>query len=173
MNNIDTDVKRRARLIDIENEIKEDEKAKDEARKNSSFTQVYSPGWMKLREIISNNPQAAKLFTLLAEEIDASCGAVICSQDFLAKRLGVSVRTVQRYLDYLEVVENVLVRIQMQGRVYAYALNPELVWRGYNTSKDYAAFVSKTLINKDDEINKRLKVLMTNYKQSEIDGAKK
>nr|AYU70467.1 helix-turn-helix domain-containing protein [Escherichia coli] len=28
-------------------------------------------------------------------------------------------------------------------------LDPHEVWKGYNTSKNYAAFVTKTLVNKD------------------------
>ena len=45
-----------------------------------------------------------------------------------------------------------LVRIPVAGKVCAYALDPHEVWKGYNTSKDYSAFVTKTLVNKDGEI---------------------
>ena len=45
-----------------------------------------------------------------------------------------------------------MVRIPVAGKVCAYALDPHEVWKGYNTSKDYSAFVAKTLVNKDGEI---------------------
>ncbi|MGS3113391.1 helix-turn-helix domain-containing protein, partial [Escherichia coli] len=37
-----------------------------------------------------------------------------------------------------------------------YALDPHEVWKGYNPSKDYSAFVTKTLVNKDREIKRRI-----------------
>ena len=47
-----------------------------------------------------------------------------------------------------------MVRIPVAGKVCAYALDPHEVWKGYNTSKDYSAFVTKTLVNKDGEIKR-------------------
>nr|AYU70354.1 helix-turn-helix domain-containing protein [Escherichia coli] len=38
--------------------------------------------------------------------------------------------------------KNALVRIPVAGKVCAYALDPHEVWKGYNTSKNYAAFVT-------------------------------
>ena len=38
----------------------------------------------------------------------------------------------------------------------AYALDPHEVWKGYNNSKEYAAFLTKTLVNKDGEIQRRI-----------------
>ncbi|MBE3060705.1 helix-turn-helix domain-containing protein, partial [Klebsiella pneumoniae] len=36
------------------------------------------------------------------------------------------------------------------------------VWKGYNTSNNYAAFVSKTLVNKDGDIQCRIMALFSN-----------
>ena len=72
----------------------------------------------------------------------------------LANQMGVSTRTIRRWLDYLE-EKGALVRI-VAGKVCAYALDPHEVWKGYNTSKDYSAFVTKTLVNKDGEIKRRI-----------------
>ena len=88
---------------------------------------------------------------IFAEHIDPTCGAVVCDQQFLANQMGVSTRTIRRWLDYLE-EKGALVRIPVAGKVCAYALDPHEVWKGYNTSKDYSAFVTKTLVNKDGEI---------------------
>lgn len=155
----------RQRLID--RAIAKEEQEREEARQNRNFIQVYNRGWDALRKIIDIDPGAAKLFALLAEHIDASCGAVICTQEFLAKHLDCSVRTIQRRCVALEGAE-ALTRIQVQGRVYAYALNPSLVWRGYNSSKPYAAFNTKMLIDKNGEVVRRLKVLA--LKQNPKDG---
>ena len=52
--------------------------------------------------------------------------------------------------------KNALVRIPVAGKVCAYALDPHEVWKGYNTSKDYSAFVTKTLVNNDGDIKRRI-----------------
>lgn len=157
----------RSRNLFLERQIAREEQEREEARQNKNFIQVYTRGWDALRKIIDIDPGAAKLFALLAEHIDASCGAVICTQEFLAKHLDCSVRTVQRRCVALEDAD-ALTRIQVQGRVYAYALNPRLVWRGYHTSKPYAAFNTKMLIDKNGEVIRRLKVLA--LKQNPKDG---
>ena len=38
-------------------------------------TQVYPLGWKRLRELFRKNPGAAELYSMLAENIDGSCGA--------------------------------------------------------------------------------------------------
>ena len=38
---------------------------------------------------------------------------------------------------------------------------PHEVWKGYNTSKDYSAFVTKTLVNKDGEIKRRIMAMFS------------
>nr|AYU70422.1 helix-turn-helix domain-containing protein [Escherichia coli] len=62
---------------------------------------------------------------------------------------------------YLE-SKNALVRIPVAGKVCAYALDPHEVWKGYNTSKNYAAFVTKTLVNKDGDIQRRIMAMFSN-----------
>ena len=59
---------------------------------------------------------AIGLYSFFAEHIDPTCGAVVCDQQFLANQMGVSTRTIRRWLDYLE----------EKGHE---------VWKGYNTSK--------------------------------------
>ena len=79
-------------------------------------------------------------------------------KQFLANQMGVSTRTIRRWLDYLE-EKGALVRIPVAGKVCA-ALDPHEVWKGYNTSKDYSAFV-KTLVNKDGEIKRRIMAMFS------------
>ncbi|WP_407706292.1 hypothetical protein [Aeromonas veronii] len=37
-----------------------------------------------------------------------------------------------------------------------YVTNPHEVWKGYDNAKEYAAFVTKTLVNKDGDIKRRI-----------------
>ncbi|EPC6834118.1 MULTISPECIES: HTH domain-containing protein [Enterobacteriaceae] len=110
---------------------------------------------LKPRELSKGNAGAAGLYAFFAEHIDPTCGAVVCDQQFLADHLEVSTRTIRNWLKYLE-TERALVRIPVAGRVCAYALDPHEVWKGYDNAKEYAAFVTKTLVNKDGDIKRRI-----------------
>ncbi|MBE3060534.1 helix-turn-helix domain-containing protein, partial [Klebsiella pneumoniae] len=68
---------------------------------------------------------------------------------------------IKRWLNYLE-TKNALVRIPVAGKVCASALDPHEVWKGYNTSKSYAAFVTKALVNKDGDIQRRIMAMFSN-----------
>lgn len=150
-----TDAERKIRMRDLELIEQQEAKEREEARKNSNFTQIYPMGWKRLIALAKGNETAFELYTFFAEHIDPSCGAVVCDQKFLADRMGVSTRTIQRYLTYLE-DNNAIVRIPVAGRVCAYALDPHEVWKGYDNAKEYAAFTTKTLVNKDGEIQRRI-----------------
>ena len=54
-----------------------------------------------------------------------------------------------------------LVRIPVAGKVCAYALDLTKSGRDINTSKDYSAFVTKTLVNKDGEIKRRIMAMFS------------
>ena len=85
-------------------------------------------------ELAKGNQGAFGLYSFFAQHIDGSCGAVVADQSFLAAQFNVSTRTIIRWINYLE--ENC-----------AYALNPNEVWKGYGNTKEYAAFITKTLVN--------------------------
>ena len=160
-NDFDMNIRKKDLLLIKENE----EKDLEEKRKNKGFTQIYPKGWRRIREILKKNPQAAGLYSLFAENIDPSCGAVLADQKFLAEQMGVTTRTIQRWLNFLE-EEKAVIRIPVAGKVCAYALDPHEVWKGYNTGKEYAAFLTKTLINKDGEIQRRI---MSMFSPEEMD----
>lgn len=150
-----TEAQRRERQLELQMQDEKEAKEREEARKNKGFTQVYPMGWNRLIKLAQNAPNAFKLYTFFAEHIDPTCGAVVCDQQFLADQMNVDRRTISRWLKLLE--ENqALVRIPVAGRVCAYALNPHEVWKGYDSSKEYAAFVTKTLVNKDGDIKRRI-----------------
>ncbi|MWT91461.1 helix-turn-helix domain-containing protein, partial [Escherichia coli] len=64
-------------------------------------------------------------------------------------------RTIRNWVSFLE-ENNCLVKITIAGKTSAYALDPAEVWKGYNTSKPYEAFVTKTLVNSEVVIKRRL-----------------
>ncbi|MDY9483186.1 helix-turn-helix domain-containing protein [Escherichia coli] len=157
---IGTEEQRKKRLKELEKLNKESE---SDPKNNGPFTQVYQNGWERIRELSKDKQGvvAIPLYSFLAEHIDPSCGAVVADQQFLADKLGVSRSTIKRWLNYLE-SKNALVRIPVAGKVCAYALDPHEVWKGYNTSKNYAAFVTKTLVNKDGDIQRRIMAMFSN-----------
>jgi len=150
------------RQKEINQETQKALKEHEEAKKNSRFTQVSPKGWERVRELLNDKQgiSALKLYSFLAEHIDPSCGAVVADQQFLADKMDVSRTTIIRWLNYLE-SKNALVRIPVAGKVCAYALDPSEVWKGYNTTKDYAAFVTKTLVNKDGDIKRRITAMFS------------
>ena len=126
-----------------------------ESKKNQNFTQVYPLGWKRLMELAKGNTAAFGFYTYLAQHIDGSCGAVLGDQEFFASEFGVTSRTIRNWVKYLEGM-GALVKIPVTGRVCAYALNPHEVWKGYDNAKPYAAFVTKTLVNKTGIYNAEL-----------------
>lgn len=162
-----TEAQRRVRQSDLERQEDQEARDREEARKNRGFTQVYSRGWRRIMELSKGNAGAAGLYAFFAEHIDPACGAVVCDQRFLADHMEVTTRTIRNWLNYLE-EERALVRIPVAGRVCAYALNPHEVWKGYNTGKNFAAFVTKTLVNKDGDIQRRIMSMFSPEKQAEL-----
>ena len=152
---VSTDNDRVKRKLDLSSQEADGNAKQKESRLNKGFTQTYPKGWRRIRELAKGNPGAVGLYSFFAENIDPSCGAVVADQQFLAEQMGVSRSTISRWLSYLE-AENALIRIPVAGKVCAYALDPLEVWKGYDNNKEYAAFLTKTLVNKDGDIQRRI-----------------
>jgi len=154
---------------DREEALKRAQKEENDRRENKGFTQVYAKGWDRLDALLQERPQAARMYAFLAKNIDPGCGAVVASQEVLAEHLGIAQITVRRLSKWLE-DRDALVRIRVGSGVYAYALDPEEVWKSYNGSKEYAAFVTKTLVKKSDkenaQVNRRLNMMMKETHQT-------
>jgi len=148
----------------------QDKKQERASRENSGFVQIYEPGWRKMDKLVQLSPAAARLYMLLARNIDGM-GAVVATQDVLGQMLGVSTKSIQRYSTLLE-REKALVRIPLQGGIYAYALDPEEVWRAYDKQKEWAAFNTKTLVRTGgpgaDVIRRKLQVMMRENQQFSV-----
>lgn len=143
-------------------EKRNEEKVEKVSRENRNFVQIYPRGWQRLMDLLETAPHAARLYVLLAGNIDGM-GAVVASQEVLADMLGVSKKSIQRYSAYLE-EKKALIRIPIQGGIYAYALSPEECWKAYDNQKEWAAFNTKTLVSGmgpgADIIRKKIKVMI-------------
>ncbi len=144
-------------------EFLRERKRENASRENRNFTQVYERGWIKLNTLLQVSPSAARFWVFLAEHIDTS-GALVATQATLARALGVtSTKTIQRWSETLENHRS-LVRIPLSGGVYAYALNPEEVWKAYDKDKEFAVFNTKTMVNTRGSgaarIRRKIKILM-------------
>ena len=136
-------------------------KAEELSRENRGFVQVYPQGWQRIRSLMSENPTAAKVYAVLAEHIDPSCGAVVVSQDVLAEMVGVSE-------DHQEgdsiprggagVGPHTGERIRLCLRT-----GPEEVWRAWDCQKEQAAFLTRTLVKKNGQnalVKRRLQMML-------------
>lgn len=137
--------------------LKEAENERKKKRRNTNFVQFYKDAFRK--RLMPKAQGSARLWLLLAEHIDPGVGAVVVQQQLLAELLQVDVRTIRRWEKELE-DDDGLVKIPVAGRLCAYALNPQEVWRGYDTAKPYAAFLTKTLVRKTEEIERRLTMML-------------
>lgn len=135
----------------------------DMARENRRFVQVYPKGWRRLQQLIRENPSAARLYALLAENIDPNGGVVVASQVVLAEMLGVTDRTIRTLTKTLE-EQSAIVRIRVGAGTYAYALDPDEIWKAWDVQKDYAVFRTRTLVAKSGEnatVKRRLQVMIS------------
>ncbi|MBA3116225.1 helix-turn-helix domain-containing protein [Salmonella enterica] len=161
-----TEKEREIRSRDLLENDKKLARERIEAEKNQNFTQVSPLGWKRLMELAKGNQGAFGLYSFLAQHIDGSCGAVVADQSFLASQFNVTTRTIIRWLNYLE-DNRAVVRIPVAGKVCAYALNPNEVWKGYGNTKEYAAFITKTLVNKDGDIQRRIMAMFSGTESSQ------
>ena len=87
--------------MNLHTEVREGSKERDAqrraelSRENKDFVQVYPKGWKRLQSLIQTNPSAARLYALIAENMDPKGGAVVASQTVLAEMLGVTDRTIR------------------------------------------------------------------------------
>jgi hypothetical protein len=161
---VDSPATRAARLAEFAAQDRQREAADEASRKgNRNFVQVYPKGWKRLQALIKTNPSAARVYAFLAEHCDGEAGAVVVSQDVIAHEIGVHKRTIIRLTKNLE-DEGAVLRIRVGTGVYAYALDPEEIWRSWDDKKDLAAFRTKTLVRKSDRANgqvrRKMKMMM-------------
>ena len=130
-------------------------------KKNVDFVQISRKNMAALRKMALENPTAMSLFMFLSQYMDYS-GAVICSQTVLQEALNKSRKSIYSAIKYLR--ENNFIEVLKSGTANVYALNYEVVWSSWNTSKKYAAFKGNILLSKTEnqDFEDRLKKIRRN-----------
>ena len=168
---ITTPEQRLMRFFELMEERKSEEDKYEKNKKNKHFVQLYSDGFKRIKSLIeAKQPTALKLYIFLGEHMEPGTGAVVASQKLLAEELKVSVRTIKTVSKYLEDI-GAIVRIRLgAGTVYAYCLDPNEIWKSWDTNKQYASFNTKTLARQKDNgnIKRRLTVMLKGKKASEV-----
>ena len=168
---VTTPEQRLMRFLELMEERKTEEEKSEKNKKNRHFVQFYSDGFERIKSLIeAKQPTALKLYIFLAEHIEPGTGAVVASQQLLAEELKVSVRTIKTVSKYLEDI-GAIIRIRLgAGTVYAYCLDPNEVWKSWDTSKKYASFNTKTLARQKDNgnIKRRLMVMLKSKEANEV-----
>jgi Helix-turn-helix domain len=168
-----TPEQRLTRFLGLMEERQREEEQSEKAKKNKNFVQFYPSGFERIKSLIeAKQPTALKLYLFFAEHMEPGTGAVVASQQLLADELEVSVRTIKTVSKYLEDL-GAIIRIRLgAGTVYAYCLDPNEVWKSWDTSKKYAAFNTKTLARQKDngDIKRRLMVMLKGKDPSDVES---
>lgn len=146
-------------FIDEEMKAQRDATNEKGRRGNKEFTQVYPSGWKRLRELMTQDRNAARLYAFFCEHIGPD-GTLCISRPTLAEALDIGERTVSRHVKTLEKLEAVF--ILKMGSANVYCLDPNEVWKSFDTAKPYAAFNTKTLVGKKENpfTKKRLTTIL-------------
>lgn len=116
-------------------------------RNNPRFVQMYEENIVYIRELIDKNPLAAKVFLFLSEKMD-KLNAVVCPTQVLCEVFGKSRQTLERSIRFLR--ENGYVYTTKAGQTNVYHLNKDLVWKSWNTNKEYCEFQGTILVAKSE-----------------------
>lgn len=145
----------------FQQKAKESDKEKKQRgrRENDKFTQIYEAGWQRLQTLIKAEPQAARLYAFLAENMGPD-GTICASRPTIAEALDMGTRTVSRHVKTLEKLEAIIVL--KLGTANVYCLDPREVWKSFDNAKPYAAFNTKTLVGKTENpyVKRRLATLL-------------
>jgi len=136
--------------------------------KNYGFAQVYHQGWNAMKRLLAAKQTTALYLYLFLAENSGAEGILLTTNDVLAEELNRSTRTIMRAAKKLE-EDGHLVRIRV-GNATAFALNPEEIWRSFDSSKRYAAFNTKTLASMatNKAVKKKLSMMLKiNEKKSD------
>lgn len=138
---------------------KDSEKKQRGRRENGNFTQIYEAGWQRLQSLIRMEPQAARLYAFLAENMGPD-GTICASRPTIAEALEMGTRTVSRHVKTLEDMGAIIVL--KLGTANVYCLDPKEVWKSFDNAKPYAAFNTRTLVGKSENpfVKRRLATLL-------------
>jgi DNA-binding transcriptional regulator YhcF (GntR family) len=147
------DIKSRQQQLDDE------QKALENAKKNHDFVQFTRKGLLKLSRI--NNLLSHQIFLFISKEMDRE-NKVILSQQTLAEIFDVSRQSINTAIKELE--KNEMLSIYKVGSTNVYCLNANIVWTTYRDKIELAKFKANVIISKSEQ-EKIKKIKSQNLKQ--------
>jgi len=99
--------------------------------------------------LITKNPQAAKVFFFLVENMD-SFNALVISQKSLSEALKMGRTNLWKATKYLR--EQKYLEMYKSGSTNIYCINCQLVWQQSHTRKQFAKFSANVYISDSEQI---------------------
>ena len=97
------------------------------------------------------SPKAAAMLHVICAKMDTGSNALACSQEVLAKLLGVSVSTVKRALSVLQEGRWIEIVSIGRGTTKAYVVNSRVAWSRSREGMSYAHFHASVIADLDDQ----------------------
>lgn len=141
------DMQRGKNRATIERDQEIQERKTEEAKKNSNFTQLDDVGMSALKRVFIESPKAGNLFLSICPYMDQR-GSLVISRQVLAEIAGVKVNNVNRLVNML--VDYGLIRKIKSHGMPTLAFNPDVVWRSWNSGKQYAMFYATVVMDAND-----------------------
>lgn len=135
------------RLLDIQEEGRENEEEQENEEKNTNFVQLYRDHIPEMRWLMTNHNFASSLLFFILEHMDTR-NALACSYSVFEDYFGKSRMTIYRAVKLLE--ENGFIDVLKMGTSNVYIVNTNLAWTDKNNTKKYAKYDGKILISKKE-----------------------
>ena len=160
---VTNDFERKLRDDQLKNDDMQREKEKEELKKNKGFVQMYERNIVYIRELIRENPLSAEIFLFLSEKMNTK-NALVCPTQVLCEVFNKSRATIDRATKILR--DHGYIFLTKAGQTSVYHLNPELVWKAWDSDKKYCEFQGNILISKSE--NQEIEVHWKKYKHLQV-----
>lgn len=135
--------------------------------KNPPFTKVYRPGWDRIKDLLSGDATAARVWVFLVENAGHD-NVLACGMTVLEEELGLHRKTISKKIKYLS--EQGALIVAKMGTANVYILNPHETWKASEEFKNYHAITARALIGKAENrgFRKRLTHIVGQAEQVEL-----
>lgn len=141
-------------------ELVQQEKYEEDARKNHDFVQFTRHGLDNLGKL---DATAIKVFLLISKEMNRE-NKLIISQKTLATLLDYSRQTISTAIKSL--IHHKFLTILKSGSTNIFCLNSDVVWSTDNQKRQYASFTARVYISEDEQREEPpVKILKNHVKQ--------
>lgn len=149
-----SDMDRVIREMDLSMKGEISEKNNELNKLNKNFIQFYEKNLSNIRVLVSKNPFACEIFLFLVEKMNNK-NAIICPNKVLCETFNKSKKTVERAISHLKT--HGYLHVTKAGQANVFHMNPEIVWKAWDTNKKYCEFEGQILIAKSDNQVQQIK----------------